>query len=124
MHAADVQSGIYYSKDMQKSFGYTTMAPTPGAYNIFTAVDKDVHRHKRRVINQGFSDRCLRAFEPMILKESDIFVGKFTESQRYQDKWSAPTSMTERCRYISFDIMGDFGFGQSFELQRELKIAF
>ena len=53
----------------------------------------------------------------MILKEIDIFVGQFTKSQRYQEEWSAPTNMTECCRHISFDIMGDFGFGQSFELQ-------
>ena len=97
------------------------MAPTPGAYNIFTAIDKSIHRHKRRVISQGFSDQCIRAFEPTILKEIDIFVGKFLNSQKdgneHDEEWLAPTDMTECCRYIGYDIMGDFGFGQSFELQ-------
>ena len=95
------------------------MAPTPGAYNIFTAIDKSVHRHKRRVISQGFSDQCLRAFEPMILNEIDIFVRKFLKSPIDQDEWSAPTDMTKCCRHIGYDIMGDFGFGQSFELQEK-----
>ena len=92
------------------------MAPTPGAYNIFTAIDKSIHRHKRRVISQGFSDQCLRTFEPMILNEIDIFVGKFLHSQTDQE-WSTPTDMTQCCRHIGYDIMGDFGFGQSFGLQ-------
>ena len=119
MHVSDLRLEIYYSKDVQKSLGYATMAPTPGAYNIFTAIDKSIHRHKRRVISQGFSDRCLRAFEPMILKEIDIFVGEFSKSQTDPEEWSAPTDMTKCCRHIGYDIMGDFGFGQSFELQEK-----
>lgn len=91
------------------------MAPSPGAYNIFTAIDKSLHRHKHRVLSQGFSERCLRAFEPMILKEIDIFVGKFSG----HEDWSAPTDMTKCCRHITYDIMGDFGFGQSFDLQQK-----
>ena len=105
---------LYYSKNVQKAKGYATMAPSPGAYNIFTAIDKSLHRHKHRVLSQGFSDRCLRDFEPMILKEVDIFVGKFD-----QENWSAPTDMTKCCRHLAYDIMGDFGFGQSFELQEK-----
>lgn len=103
---------IYYSKNVQKAKGYSTMVPSRGAYNIFTAIDKSLHRHKHRVLSQGFSDRCLRDFEPMILKEIDIFVGRFN-----QENWSAPTDMTKCCRHLSYDIMGDFGFGQSFDLQ-------
>lgn len=106
---------LYHSKNVQKAYGYATMAPSPGAYNIFTAIDKSLHRHKHRVLSQGFSERCLRAFEPMILKEIDIFVAKFSD----QENWSAPTDMTKSCRHITYDIMGDFGFGQSFNLQEK-----
>ena len=105
---------LYYSKNVQKAKGYATMVPSPGAYNIFTAIDKSLHRHKHRVLSQGFSDRCLRDFEPTILKEIDVFVGKFD-----QENWSAPADMTKCCRYLAYDIMGDFGFGQSFNLQEK-----
>ncbi|KAI4148241.1 MAG: hypothetical protein LQ340_005167 [Diploschistes diacapsis] len=70
------------------------MVPEPGAYNIFTAVDKSLHRHKRRVLGRGFSDQCIRSFEPTIFEHIDIFI-------------------------LVYDIMGEFGFGQSFQLQRE-----
>ena len=111
---------LYHSKNVQKAYGYATMAPEPGAYNIFTAIDKSVHRHKRRVLSQGFSDQCLRAFEPMILHEIDIFVRKVSSNPSGADQeWSAPVDMTQCCRHIGYDIMGDFGFGQSFELQEK-----
>ena len=33
------------------------------------------------------------------------------------DGWSRPLDMTEFCRHLQYDIMGEFGFGQSFQLQ-------
>lgn len=50
-----------------------------------------------------------------MLKEIDIFVGKFSD----HEDWSAPTDMTKCCRHMTYDIMGDFGFGQSFDLQEK-----
>lgn len=112
---------IYYSKDqVQKSFGYETMIPAPGAYNIFTAVDKGIHRHKRKVLSQGFSDQSIRAFEPTMLRHIDIFIQNFLNAAKVDDKkgsWSIPFNMTDCCRHLQYDVMGEFGFGQSFHLQ-------
>ena len=96
------------------------MIPAPGAYNIFTAVDKGIHKHKRKVLSQGFSDQCVRAFEPKILDHIDIFLAKLVGSPERgsgDGEWSTPANMTDRCRHLGYDIMGEFGFGQSFELQ-------
>lgn len=60
----------------------------------------------------------------MILKEIDIFVKKFSNLQADQEGWSAPTDMTKCCRHIGYDIMGDLGFGQSFELQEKTENRF
>ena len=124
------------------------MVPSPGAYNIFTVVDKSMHRHKRKVLSQGFSDHCVRAFEPTILRHVDTFVDKLFAKSRplppslsnspellaldalpySNDKgaegWSAPLDMTLACRYLGYDIMGAFGFGQSFDLQQSDKNHF
>ena len=114
-------SDIYYSKDgVQKSYGYVTMIPAPGAFNVFTAVDKDIHRFKRKVLNQGFSDQTIRVFEPTMLHHIDIFVRKLMKAPNYNDEtdgWSPPYNMTACCRHLQYDVMGEFGFGQSFELQ-------
>lgn len=109
---------IYHSKDVQKSQGYVTMIPAPGAYNIFTAVDKAMHRHKRKVISQGFSDQCVRDFEPTILSHVDLFIKRLasTGDSRHSG-WSEPYNMTDCCRHLGYDIMGEFGFGQTFDLQ-------
>lgn len=96
------------------------MLPAKGAYNIFTAVDKSIHRHKRKVLSQGFSDQSIRAFEPTMLRHIDIFVRKFIKPPSYDPadpEWSTPFNMTACCRHLQYDVMGEFGFGQSFELQ-------
>lgn len=96
------------------------MIPAPGAFNIFTAVDKDIHRFKRKVLSQGFSDQAIRAFEPTMLHHMDLFVKKLVKVSGQiddDDGWSRPLDMTEFCRHLQYDIMGEFGFGQSFQLQ-------
>ena len=96
------------------------MIPAPGAFNIFTAVDKDIHRFKRKVLSQGFSDQAIRAFEPTMLHHMDLFVKKLVKVSGQiddDDGWSRPLDMTESCRHLQYDIMGEFGFGQSFQLQ-------
>lgn len=96
------------------------MVPAPGAYNIFTAINKDVHRHKRKVLSQGFSDQSIRAFEPTMLRHINIFVRTLMgspNSDAVESTWSAPFNMTARSRFLQYDVMGEFGFGQSFHLQ-------
>ncbi|KAF7959196.1 hypothetical protein EAE96_002711 [Botrytis aclada] len=117
---------LYLSKSVQKSYGYETMLPAPGAYNVFTAIDKDLHKFKRKVLSQGFADSSMRSFEPTILNHIDIFVQYLKDSaaKSGSDGWSAPVNMTKRCRYLGYDVMGEFGFGQSFELQKNSKNDF
>lgn len=121
-----IDQELYHSRNVQKAVGYTTMVPEPGAYNIFTAVDKSIHRHKRKVLSQGFSDQCIRSFEPTILEHVDIFVRNFLEKPAVDQVsgWSTPVDMTLACRYLGYDIMGEFGFGQSFQLQSDEKNHF
>lgn len=96
------------------------MVPAPGAFNIFTAVDKGIHRFKRKVLSQGFSDQAIRAFEPTMLRHIDLFVKKLVKAEGSNDDgegWLTPMDMTECCRHLQYDVMGEFGFGQSFQLQ-------
>jgi cytochrome P450 len=93
------------------------MIPAPGAYNIFTAVDKETHRHKRRLLGYGFADQSIRAFEPTLISHVNLFVKRLVGSPETAGKWTAPFNMTECSRHIGYDIMGEFGFGQTFNLQ-------
>ncbi|MCJ1443830.1 MAG: hypothetical protein MMC23_004330 [Stictis urceolatum] len=119
-NSAQALHQLYYSNDVVKSEGYVTMLPSKGAFNVFTAVDKGMHRFKRKILDQGFSDRSIKAFEPRILNQIDQFVRNFTTSASTSASskgWSAPVNMTSACRHLGYDIMGEFGFGQSFDLQ-------
>ena len=96
------------------------MVPSPGAYNIFTSVDKEMHRHKRKVLSHSFSDHSIREFEPKILEHIDIFLRRLMATADIENaggQWSKMHDMTECCRHLGYDIMGEFGFGQSFRLQ-------
>ncbi|KAK7184478.1 cytochrome P450 [Paraphaeosphaeria sporulosa] len=98
-------------------FNTVTAFHAPGVFNIHTAIDKELHRFKRRMISQGLSDPCMREFEPSLLEHVDKFVRNIARAASAQPgQWSAPVNMSEQCKYLGFDIMGEFGFGQSFGL--------
>ncbi|KAF2186607.1 benzoate 4-monooxygenase cytochrome P450 [Zopfia rhizophila CBS 207.26] len=99
------------------------MVPAPGAYNTHTCIDKDLHRHKRRVMGQAFSERALRAFEPKILEEANIFLHQLHQNVG-SDGWSQPLNMSQIVRHMTIDVLGEFAFGRSFELQTQEKNRF
>lgn len=92
------------------------MVPAPGAFNVFTSIDKDMHRFKRRVLGHGFADQRIRDFEPQIVELAQTFLKRLLPDGTQND-WSETRNMTELCRHYSYDVMGSFGFGQSFRLQ-------
>jgi cytochrome P450 len=106
---------------VQKSRGYLSMLPAPGVYNIHTAIDKSLHRFKRRMISQGLSDQCMREFEPSLLQHVNKYIRNLVEAAAAAEEegWSTPVNMSEQCKYLGFDVMGEFGFGQSFRLLDE-----
>ena len=95
------------------------MLPVPGAHNVHTCIDKSLHRRKRKVLSQGFSEQAIRTFEPTILKSIDVFLRQIALGlgKAQQKEWTEPINMTDRCKYLTLDLMGEFVFGHSFELQ-------
>ena len=95
------------------------MLPAPGAWNTFTAIDPEYARFRRRMLGHGLADHRIREFEPMILHHSKIFVKRLISSPDPESvgKWSTVWNMTDNCRHLTYDIMGEFGFGQTFGLQ-------
>jgi cytochrome P450 len=77
-----------------------------------TILNTDDHQHGilRRALNPGFSDKSLRAQEPMILHYVDLLVQRLAEVS----KSGRPANMTEWFSWTTFDIIGDLAMGQSF----------
>ncbi|RDL30473.1 Cytochrome P450 [Venustampulla echinocandica] len=109
-----------YSKSFQKSEVYHAMVHR--APNTLTCVDKKKHGRKRRIISQGFSDSALRGFENTILThirklcnqvEADVAPQKMDSKSA---PWSEGQNMGKWSNYLTFDIMSDVIFGESYAL--------
>jgi len=88
-----------YGKNIKKSKGYLPILPAPGAWSVHTSIDKAMHGHKRRVISQGLSDDCIKAFEPAFLVHLRRFMNKIAPEATgvYDGSWSKPINMTPTC---------------------------
>lgn len=76
-------------------------------------MSKDEHRRKRRIYSQILSDRSLRAFEPTMASEINIFLRNLLQFEH------TPMNMAPVCQRVAADIAGHLAFGQSLKTQNE-----
>lgn len=113
-HKANVQKSSYYS-----IFSHYFKAPS-----VLTALTAREHGRKRRIVSQGLSDGAIQAMEAHVLKNVRKFCHRLTAEDIFEKKhcrtstgeWSAPKNMTRWTDYLTFDIMGDLCFSQSFDM--------
>lgn len=91
---------------MTKSHVYN-LTITPGKPSTFNTIDKRKHRVKRKVVGQAVNDKAMRAFEPTMLEQVDIFIEQLLASAHD----CSPVNMTERCKWLGMDIVGLLAFG-------------
>ncbi|KAI8963186.1 cytochrome P450 [Daldinia sp. FL1419] len=105
---------IYNNERVTKSHVYklTMRSNKP---SIFSTIDKQQHRLKRKLIGQAVNDRATRAFEPTLVEQVDIFIQQLMVSS--QDL--RPVDMTERCRWLGMDIVGHLAFGFALNMQTD-----
>ncbi|KAM7187828.1 Cytochrome P450 [Naviculisporaceae sp. PSN 640] len=106
---------IYQNDRIRKSPNYhsTIKNPEINAYSIFHAIDPEVHRQRRRLIGQCISERAMRSFEPVMTRETDIFLQHLKEVSQS----SVPVNLTEKIRYLSLDISGQLVYEYGLEIQ-------
>ncbi|TVY89915.1 Cytochrome P450 monooxygenase [Lachnellula willkommii] len=117
---------IYHGSSTLKSNVYETITPAPGAFSTFTAIDRHMHQRKRKVFSQAFSESAISAFEPTIRRHCEIFITELAKAipSVSGGRWSQPLNMTPRTRHYATDVMGDFGFGRSFDMQTSTRNHF
>lgn len=88
------------------------MLETPsGVWTMATAPDPENHQRQRKIVSHAFSDRALREQEYIIQRYSDLLISRL----RDQD------GEIDLCRwfhFMSFDMMGELNFGESFNCLR------
>lgn len=79
-----------------------------GAPGILAA-DKRNHTRYRRLLSSGFSDKGMRAQQPMIQHHIDLLLRRLREGSS-----SVSQDISEWFNWTTFDIIGDLAFGESF----------
>ncbi|KAK4946002.1 hypothetical protein LTR10_014804 [Elasticomyces elasticus] len=78
--------------------------------SMHTTRDRAVHDRRRRIWSPAFSDRALRGYEERIRGYNDLLIRKLDESG------GQPLDMAQWFNWYSFDVMGELGFGSSFNM--------
>ncbi|KAI0451239.1 cytochrome P450 [Xylaria acuta] len=114
-NSATALRDIYQSDRLVKSHAYRAAQHRPGIFNIFTVVDRALHRSKRKVVGQVISEQSMRTFEPTTVQEIDIFIKHLLGLSKTGD----PVNMTPMLRHLSYDTAAHLGFGCSLNLQTD-----
>lgn len=81
--------------------------PLNGVYSIITSVEAD-HSRVRRNLSHAFSDKALRAQEPLIMSYVDLLIHKLSS---FAEK-GGEADIMRWYNYTTFDIIADLSFGE------------
>ncbi|RYP47706.1 hypothetical protein DL768_006296 [Monosporascus sp. mg162] len=98
---------IYLNDRVAKSFVYDLTRQANGTANVFNAIDKDIHRRKRRLVGRAITERAMRSFEPTMAGQIDIFLRRILQSAQAGE----PVNMTRFVKHLSIDVVALLGFG-------------
>ncbi|KAI1355100.1 cytochrome P450 [Xylaria sp. FL0043] len=112
--SAEALRDIYNNERVTKSHVYK-LTITSGKPSIFNALDKRVHRDKRRLIGQAITDKAMRSFEPTMLEQINIFIDQLLLAAQK----SSPVNMTDVTKRLGADIVGHLAFGYALNMQTD-----
>ncbi|KAI1088516.1 cytochrome P450 [Rostrohypoxylon terebratum] len=110
-NSATALRDIYQNERVTKAPIYLATQSKPGAFSLWNALDRDLHRRKRKLVGRITTDAAMRAFESSMAEQVDIFIRSLANDKQQ------PTDVKTRCSYLSFDIVGLLSFGYSLHLQ-------
>jgi cytochrome P450 len=73
------------------------------------------------MIGQGVNEKAMRDFEPVMATHVNRFVKELAKSTETS---GTAVNMTDRCRWLGLDVIGELGFGANLKLQKEKKNRF
>lgn len=111
---------IYGNDRLVKSHAYLVTLQASRTFHIFNAIDKQVHRRKRKVVGAAVNERSMRQFEPIMRREVDVFLSLLLSSCQAEK----PVNMTGRLKRLGLDIVGQLAFGQPHKTQTDKRYRF
>ncbi|RWA09278.1 hypothetical protein EKO27_g5848 [Xylaria grammica] len=84
--------------------------------SIINAINPEIHARMRKTLAPAFTLRALRAQEPILHQYVNLLVEKLTQlaSDASSSNETTEFDIAPWFNYITFDIFGDLGFGESF----------
>ncbi|KAK0122705.1 hypothetical protein ONS96_009740 [Cadophora gregata f. sp. sojae] len=98
---------IYSVKSNVRKADFYNMLSTPAGPNIVSAIPKDLHAKKRRILAAGFTDKALKSMEEYLL----IHIRSLCEKLSTTTK---PMDVSNWLSYLTGDILGELAFGKPF----------
>ncbi|GME28827.1 putative benzoate 4-monooxygenase cytochrome P450 [Neofusicoccum parvum] len=95
------------TSECRKSTWYMQVDSDSSKCSIHMTRDFDDHKRRRKAWDRGFAIKALSTYEPRIKRKVDQFIAQLSQAQ-------APLNGTAWSMYLSFDIMGEVGFGKDF----------
>nr|ULA45393.1 cytochrome P450 monooxygenase NecB [Nectria sp. HLS206] len=80
--------------------------------SLQTTRDKDLHRARRRIWSDAFSDKALSGYEHRMKAYRAKLLGHISHCA----DTSIPVDVTKWFNFYTFDVMGDLAFGSSFKM--------
>ncbi|TGJ79585.1 hypothetical protein E0Z10_g9176 [Xylaria hypoxylon] len=114
-NSATALHDIYDNDKPVKSFINSAILQASGVYSLFTVIDKEHHRTKRRIAGSSVNERSMRLFEPTMVQQIDLFIKLLLVSA----KESTPVNVTERVTYLACDLIALLSLGFPLKLQTD-----
>ncbi|KAI2618438.1 cytochrome P450 [Hypoxylon sp. NC1633] len=108
-NSAQALRDIYNSERVTKSDVYL-LTIASGKPSVFSTLDKHTGLGARAI-----NDKAMRAFEPTMIDQVDIFINQLLASSR----GSNPVDMTDHCKRLGMDIVGLLAFGFPLNMQTQ-----
>jgi cytochrome P450 len=92
-------------------------APGDQPENMITTCNFEDNQRMRKLLMPGFTDRALRAQEPIIQGYIQLLVDKLSEIANTPSRdgtKGSPMDISQWLNFYTFDVIGDLGLGESF----------
>ncbi|KAK8086189.1 hypothetical protein PG994_001163 [Apiospora phragmitis] len=93
----------------RKSTWYSQFGFDPTKVSLHLCRDHIMHRRRRRAWDRGLSIKALATYVPRIKSHADLL------SQRLRERSGRPVDATQWAMFFGFDMIGDVGYGRSFD---------
>ncbi|KAJ6161050.1 hypothetical protein N7470_004446 [Penicillium chermesinum] len=113
---------IYSTRaNVQKSEGYLSFSNSRRTPNTITAIDKNVHAFKRRILTQVYSEKGMRTIEERYLINIRDFISLIGPedtpiTKNCTGEWGETKDVGVMCNWLAMDIITGLSFGEDFNL--------